>query len=379
MRYLKEYWEEQEEHTLAAYALKSKNATRLHAEPEPALYRTNYQRDWNRVLHSQSFRKLEFKTQVFPFGEGLDITRNRLTHSLEVLQIATSIANGLGANSDCVMAISLAHDLGHPPFGHTGEQALKEMTNDFNHNHHSLNIVMHLEKRYTDFNGLNLTMDVLEGLEKHITDYDRPVTRPFIIKGTKNPSLEGQIVDYSDTIAYRCHDLEDSLLSGIIDFSAFLKSPPGILKVIREIPVTREKTFYLCQLTRALINQYVQDIIDTTSKNIQHHKITSCNAIRKCPCRLVEFSHKLKELDKELGNYLFDNYYTDFRIARMMNKGKDIIKNLFNIFCRNERLMPKNEVEKIGPRNTKEKVIANYIASMTDREALKQYSSIFNH
>ncbi len=380
MHYKKEYWEEAEEKILAPYALKSRNSRRLHREPNPAVNRTSYQRDWNRVLHSQSFRKLEFKTQVFSFGEGLDITRNRLTHSLEVLQIAVSIAHGLGVNSDCVMAISLAHDIGHPPFGHTGEDALKELTTDFNHNQHSLDIVMNLEKRYPDYDGLNLTTDVLEGLEKHSSDYDRPPLKGLIFPDTKFPSLEGQIVDYADTIAYRCHDLEDSLLSGIIDFIDFISAPPVIIKDIMPQKLQGDRNLYLSQLTRALINLYVGDIIENTNCNLKKHDIKSVEDVRKCDIKLVGFSHSLKTSNDSLGNYLFANFYKDYRIIRMMNKGKEIIKRLFTSFYGNQYLLPGDVRARItGGSYSKEKIIADYIASMTDREALRVYNSIFTN
>lgn len=379
MDYTKEYWEEVEEKCLAPYGLKSRHARRLHKEQNGNVYRTSYQRDWNRVLHSHSFRKLEYKTQVFSFGEGLDITRNRLTHSLEVFQISASIANGLGVNSDCAMAISLAHDIGHPPFGHTGEDALKELIHDFNHNQHSLNIVMNLEKRYPDFNGLNLTTDVLEGLEKHSTDYDKPQLRSMIFPGTKFPSLEAQIVDYADTIAYRCHDLEDSLLSDIIEFHRFISKPPSIIEDIQPKSTRHDKNIYLSQLTRALINKYVKDLISNTNKNIKEYNISSVDDVRKCTIKLVDFSKELKFLDTDLGNYLFDNFYKDYRIVRMMNKGKDIIKKLFNAFSSNKYLLPRHESEKIDiDQDQKDTIIANYIASMTDREALREYNSIFS-
>ncbi len=379
MHYKKEYWEEAEERTLAPYGLKSRNARRLHQEANPAVSRTSYQRDWNRVLHSQSFRKLEFKTQVFSFGEGLDITRNRLTHSLEVLQIAVSIAHSLGVNADCTMAISLAHDIGHPPFGHTGEDALKELTRDFNHNQHSLDIVMNLEKRYPDYDGLNLTTDVLEGLEKHSTSYDKPPLKSIIFPDTKFPSLEGQIVDYADTIAYRCHDLEDSILSGIIEFNDFISNPPTIIRDIRPDNIKDDKNLFLSQLTRALINLYVKDIVENTNNNIEKYTISSVDEVRKCSIKLVDFSGGLKADDNSLGEYLFANFYKDYRIMRMMNKGKDIIKRLFQAFSSNLFLLPREEHRKIEESNySRDKVIADYIASMTDREALKEYNSIFN-
>lgn len=379
MIYSREYWEDIEERTLAPYSLKSKYAKRLNDEPAEALYRTQYQRDWNRVLHSHSFRKLEFKTQVFPFGEGLDITRNRLTHSLEVLQIAISIANGLGVNPDCVMAISLAHDIGHPPFGHTGEDTLKELIDAFNHNQHSLNIVMNLEKRYPYYNGLNLTIDVLEGLEKHSTDYDKAPQKNSFFPYASFPSLEGQIVDYADTIAYRCHDLEDCLLSNIIEFIDFIENPPLIMKEIPKIQNAGNKHIYLSQLTRALISLYIDDIISTTENNLKYYNIQSPEDIRKCEIKTVNFSNEMKNLDHNLGNYLFENYYRDYRIVRMMNKGKDIIFKLFNSFISNIELLPGTEQEKIAIEPKEKKIIiADYIASMTDREALKQYNSIFN-
>ena len=220
----REKLEEQERQVLAPFAVFSDTVGadgREHPEDAPS-DRTHFQRDWHRITHSRAFRKLEYKTQVFVFGEGGemgDVVRNRLTHTLEVSQIATSICRTLGLNEDLANAIALAHDLGHTPFGHSGEFKLRELAQSFNHNDHSLKIVRQLEHRYPDFDGLNLTLPTLAGIEKHDTPFDKTLTNHFF--PSQGPSIEAQVVSIADQIAYRSHDVEDSIVTGILALADF--------------------------------------------------------------------------------------------------------------------------------------------------------------
>src|SRR5687767_9762396 len=210
--------EDIEDRSLSPWSVRSRGARRLHSEPAPE-FRTHFQRDWNRVLHSRAFRKLEAKTQVLPYGVGSDFVRNRLTHTLEATQIGMGIARALGVNEDVVHAVVLAHDVGHPPFGHKGEDELHACCGHFNHNEHSLRIVTEVEKRYPDFPGLNLTEDVLEAIEKHETDFDRIGTYRF--RPDLGPTIEAQIGNFADTIAYRAHDIEDAIESRVVKEEEF--------------------------------------------------------------------------------------------------------------------------------------------------------------
>ena len=376
MPFTREYWEEQELSALAPYALKSRYAKREHEEPRKLRFRTHFQRDWHRILHSFYFRKLEYKTQVFPFGEGLDITRNRLTHTLEVFQIAASLACGLGANVDAVKAIALAHDLGHPPFGHTGERALKRLARRFNHNRHGLRIVRELEVRYPAYKGLNLTLDVLEGIAKHKSDYDVPVADAKIQPGPF-PSLEGQIVDYGDTVAYRCHDLEDALRSHILDFDTVLREPPEIMAEVARNTQVKDTDILLSTIIRNLIGRYVDDIIETSLRTISTRNIHSPDHVRHASAGTIAMSAHMQALDQELGAYLMDNFYCDFRIKRMMKKGEQVIERLFSLFSQDSQLLPPAVRQEIADMPAeKTRIVADYIASLSDREAMQEYHAI---
>ncbi|HOL50238.1 MAG TPA: deoxyguanosinetriphosphate triphosphohydrolase, partial [bacterium] len=282
-------WEEIEEKTLAPYAVKSnQHLGRKYPERQHPL-RTSFQRDRDRIIHSTAFRRLEYKTQVFIYHEG-DYYRNRLTHTIEVQQIARSIARNLGLNEDLTEAISLAHDIGHTPFGHKGEQALNEIMQkfgkSFEHNLHGLRVVDILEIRYPQFEGLNLTYEVREGIIKHKTSYDSPAISEFTEH--VSPSLEAQVVNLADEVAYTSHDLDDGLKSGILEEKEL--APLGIWQnVIKRINRNVDEQILRTSIVRTLINLLVEDLIETSEQLIKQNSIRSVEDARKLP-QLVGFS-----------------------------------------------------------------------------------------
>lgn len=370
---------EKGEELLAPYAQKSKSSKgRAYKEAEHG-YRSCYQRDRDRIIYSTAFRRLEYKTQVFVNHEG-DYYRTRLTHTLEVAQIAKSIARALRLNEDLVEAIALAHDLGHTPFGHSGEDALHELMKDyggFDHNAHGLRVVDLLEERYPDFPGLNLSYEVREGIIKHSTtfDYPRPCA-PFDEVGS--PLLEIQVVDIADEIAYDNHDLDDGITSGLIreeDLKnirlwseknrMIRKSYPHINDEIRKY-----------QIIRALINHQVTDVINHTEANIKKFKVHSVQQVAKLPERMVAFSRPLESLRKPMRDFMMQNLYQHYRVVRMSNKAYRFITSLFKVYLDKTEQLPPNTQKRLN-KEDKHRVICDYIAGMTDRYALDEYKKFF--
>ncbi len=333
---------EQNEHqTLAAYALRSRDSRgRAYPDPEHP-YRTCFQRDRDRVLHTTAFRRLEYKTQVFITTES-DYYRTRLTHTLEVAQIGRTAARALGANEDLVEAICLAHDLGHPPFGHAGESALAELMADhggFNHNRHSLRIVTHLERRFPEFPGLNLTWEVREGMVKHETEYD--VADASDYEPEKRASLEAQICNAADELAYSAHDLDDGLRSGLITPSqlAGLEIWDDLVRDL-EIPVHPLEELARHRLIRRLINLLVTDLLDTTSQAINASRASSPDEIQRLDHNLVAVSSGLAECNRQLRTFLFHNLYQHYRVVRMQVKAERIVADLFGAYASNPEVLP---------------------------------------
>ena len=365
--------------TLAPYAMKSINSKgRVYPEDEHP-YRSNYQRDRDRIIHSAAFRRLEYKTQVFVNHEG-DYYRTRLTHTLEVAQIARTIASALCLNVDLTEAIALAHDLGHTPFGHSGEEALNELMSKnggFNHNLHGLRVVDYLEERYPDFPGLNLTWEVREGIIRHSTAFD---VAEKLKEFSRYPSasLETQVVDIADEIAYDNHDLDDGLTSGLIK-----ESDLASLEIWRDINknishryqyISPKKRKYL--IIRSLINLQVTDLISETEHNILKLKLKTCEDARKISKKVVTFSGNMLKLRKPLRSFLMDRLYHHYRVVRMSIKAKRFIQELFKVYVSNPRQLPLDVQEKIGKDGIK-RVVADYIAAMTDRYALDEYKKLF--
>jgi dGTPase len=379
MIFTRQQLEELEDQFLAPYGIRSKNSKgRSHPEDEPD-YRTVFQRDRDRILHTSAFRRLEYKTQVFINYEG-DYYRTRLTHTLEVAQIGRSVARALGANEDLVETICLAHDLGHPPFGHSGERELARLMIDhggFNHNRHSFRIVTKIENRYPEFNGLNLTWEVLEGIIKHETEYDVSEAEDF------NPQLRGhleaQIANAADELAFTAHDLDDGLRSGLITTEQL--SGISLWEVLNE-SIGRRRSDPMDNLTRhrlirRLIGIEVNDLIQSVDRMIRRSGVRSVEELQELPYNVVGFSEDMHRRNRELKDFLFSNLYNHFRVVRMAVKAERIIQSLFEAFSKDPAILPfeyQASIEEIGL----EKTVCYYIAGMTDRFAIDEYQKIFD-
>ncbi len=370
---------EKREELLASYAQKSRlTKGRCHKEDEHG-YRSCYQRDRDRIIYSTAFRRLEYKTQVFVNHEG-DYYRTRLTHTLEVAQIAKSIARMLRLNEDLVEAISLAHDLGHTPFGHSGEDALHEIMRDydgFDHNSQGLRVVDLLEERYPDFPGLNLTYEVREGVIKHSTPFDRPrPVIPFESKGS--PILETQVVDIADEIAYDNHDLDDGITSGLLkedDLKAVRLWCEKEREIKKRYPhIKGEVKKY--QIVRALINAQVTDCINQSEANIKRFRLQKPQDVVKIPERIVTISKGMQPLRMSMREFLMKNLYQHYRVVRMSNKAYRFITSLFMIYLDKPEQLPPTTQNRLKEEE-KHRVICDYIAGMTDRYALDEYKKFF--
>ncbi len=365
--------------TLAPYASHSAHSMGREYPQEEHPYRTRFQRDRDRIVHSKAFRRLEYKTQVFVNHEG-DHYRTRLTHSLEVAQISRSIARMLRLNEDLSEAICLAHDLGHPPFGHSGQDVMNELMKDkggFEHNRQSLRIVTVLEDRYPTFPGLNLSFEVLEGISKHFTDYDLPDGRGFHREG--QPSLEAQIANLSDEIAYNNHDLDDGLRSGMITVDQLrdIELWQDLFeKVQRELPTARLKT-KVHETIRRLINHLVTDLVETTMQSIESNKVQSIEDVRRASRQLVGYSEPLRVKNAELKKFLFKNLYRHYRVERMADKAERILRDLFRAYTHNPKILPPWVFERAGSDDPM-RAICDYVAGMTDRFALDEHQKLFD-
>jgi dGTPase len=348
-------------------------------------YRTPFQRDRDRIIHSASFRRLKHKTQVFVNTEG-DHYRTRITHSIEVAQIARTIAKYLNLNDDLTETLSLAHDLGHTPFGHAGEHVLNECMNDyggFDHNLQTIRIVMFLENKYLKFKGLNLTIETLDGLLKHngvIEDY--PYIQKIIgLKNFKNkinfkrsPSLESQISAISDDIAYNNHDIQDGLRAKLFKLNDLIQIDffKEIYKLYRKKIKSINNDILIYQIIRDSINLMVKDLIKNTMKNLKIKKVKSVHDIYSCKDRLVCFSNKFMKIEEEIKYFLGTRMYDNKNVLIKSNKGKKIIKKLFDRINNN----PKKYLNKDQLKLDKHRAIADFISGMTDRYAISLYNKI---
>ncbi len=374
------------ENHLKPYAVKSINSRgRIYKELENSI-RSPYQRDRDRIIHSSSFRRLKHKTQVFVNTVG-DHYRTRLTHSMEVSQIARTLARSLGLNEDLSETLSLSHDLGHTPFGHAGEDALRECMDQhggFDHNIQTLRIVTLIENKYYKFHGLNLTIETLDGLIKHngpvknLAKFRKIFTKDELknkIVFNIYPSLEAQVSAISDDIAYNNHDLEDGLRAGLFSIKK-ISSIPLISKLIRRHSRNLKnfrREIIISQIVRDLINLMVLDVINTTNKNLKLCNPQTVNDIYKQDCLMVDFSDKMKKIDKQIKEFLKLNMYNHKKVITSANKGKKIINNLFKYLMKN----PKKYISKNMFQNeNKERVIADFVAGMTDRYAINLHKNI---
>lgn len=370
--------EEREREWLAPYAMKSaESAGRLHEEKEHP-YRSVYQRDKDRIVYSTAFRRLEYKTQVFVNYEG-DYYRTRLTHTLEVAQIARTLARALRLNEDLVEAIALAHDLGHTPFGHSGEETLAELMKDhggFDHNSHGLRVVDTLEKRYPDFPGLNLTNEVRRGIIRHSTPFDLKRMDETDIAGPH--LLEIQVVNISDEIAYDNHDLDDGLKSGLLseeDLEGIPIWEEAVSRVEKRSGAADPETKRF-QTIRRLIDLQVSDVIENTLKQIERFKIENITDLPDQSKKTVSLSKEIDEKRLRLRKTLMNKLYRHYRVIRMANKASRFVKSLFTVYCDNPEQLPPDNREKAG-KGDKYRAVCDYIAGMTDRYALDQYKKFF--
>lgn len=378
MKYDRLHLENLEEEALAPYAVHAaRSKGRKYPEYEPE-FRTCFQRDRDRVLHTTSFRRLEYKTQVFINYEG-DYYRTRLTHTLEVTQIGRTIARALGANEDLVETICMAHDLGHPPFGHSGESVLNKLMaahGGFNHNHQSYRIVTELEHRYPRFPGLNLSWEVLEGIVKHETEYDKTDALDFDphLRG----HLEAQITNVADELAYTAHDLDDGLRSGMI--SAEMLADIQLWKM-----VTGNLEVSLCQLDeltrheiiRELIGLEVNSTIQHSSDRLEKSGVNTLIELQSLPSNIVGFDDNLRAHNRELKDFLYHNMYRNYRVVRMQHKAERVLSELFNAYTDEPTMLPQQFQEQIEHKG-KEQTVCDYLAGMTDRFAVDEYQKLFD-
>lgn len=370
--------EKREEQILAPYAIHSKDSKgRQHAEDEHD-YRTCFQRDRDRILHTTSFRRLEYKTQVFINHEG-DYYRTRLTHSLEVAQIGRTIARVLGANEDLTEAICLAHDLGHPPFGHSGEAKLSEIMRDyggFDHNRQTLRIVTRLESRFPDFIGLNLSWEVLEGIVKHETEYDVADAEQF------NPNLRGhleaQITNSADELAYTAHDLDDGLRSGLINMDMLTGIELWEI-ILSDLKLNHRSIDDLNRhrIIRRLIGLLISDVVSATDHKITENNLSSAEQLQSLPYNVTGLSEDMQRRSRQLKDFLYQNLYRHYRVMRMQMKSEHIIARLFEAYHSEPRMLPSHVQTGIDIEGL-ERTICDYLAGMTDRFALDEYNRLFD-
>jgi dGTPase len=378
MLYTRAQLEDKEYLTLAPYGMKSRETRgRVHPDAEHE-YRTAYQRDRDRILHTTAFRRLEYKTQVFVITEG-DYYRTRLTHTVEVAQIGRTLARTLGANEDLTEAICLVHDIGHTPFGHAGEYTMQNLMREFggfNHQQQSLRVVDELEERFPEHRGLNLTYEVREGIAKHETAYDETGFGDFDF--SEAPTLESQLASAADEIAYNTADLDDGLRAGLLDpfelnelefwrdWRAQLQSDnPRLTDLARH------------KFIRWLVNEFVTDLVHHTDAQLRAHKIESVAQLRAFNGSIAGFSETFAQRVKPLQEFLFTRFYRHYRVMRMASKAEQVIEKLFHAYLADPRLLPPKTQARLQ-EEVPARVVCDYIAGMTDRYALDEYARLFD-
>jgi len=370
--------EKQEEHCIAPYGIRSKDSKGREYPDTTPVYRTAFQRDRDRILHTTAFRRLEYKTQVFINSEG-DYYRTRLTHTLEVAQIGRTIARALGANEDLEEAICLAHDLGHSPFGHSGERILNKLMKDqggFDHNKQSLRIVTKLENRFLDFPGLNLTWETREGIVKHETEYD--VSDADDYDPHLRGHLEAQIANAADELAYSAHDLDDGLTSGLLSPSMLsdLTLWKNLIKNVGwkggDLGELERK-----RIIRHMIGMEIEDVIESTNQKLKKSKVSSPEELQKLPHNVISFSPEVEKNNRELKDFLFKYLYQNHRVIRMQVKAERILSDLFTAYQKDPLMLPDHIQTGIDKKGL-ERSICDYIAGMTDRFAIDEHQKIFD-
>ncbi len=373
------------ETALAPYACAPEKSRGRRVFEEPPSGRTEFQRDRDRVIHCNAFRRLEYKTQVFVNHEG-DRYRTRLTHTLEVAQIARGICTMLQLNVDLAEAICLAHDLGHTPFGHTGQKVLNQLMADyggFEHNRQSLRIVDWLEDRYMAFRGLNLTFETREGIAKHRTTYDAPESSDvYGFTATRGPSLEAQVANLADEIAYNNHDIDDAVNAGIItlddlrEIPIFCAQHDKVMTAWPDAPPNKQ----LYETIRRLIGHMITDLVAHTGERIAESGVQSVDQVREQATDLVGFSPGTRREMAELKRFLYERVYRFWRVRRMGAKAERIITDLFCTFTENPALLPPQYQEMIGDGGPEQvaRTVADYVSGMTDRYAIDEYKKMFD-
>ncbi len=366
---------------------------RRHAEPESAT-RTPFQRDRDRIIHSAAFRRLKHKTQVFVYHEG-DYYRTRLTHSLEVAQIARSVSRALGLNEDLAEAVALAHDLGHTPFGHAGEEALSEVMAEFggfDHNEQAFRILTSLERRYAEFDGLNLTWETLEGVVKHNgplvgASASKPVPAtiadyPQDLELDGWPSLEAQVAALADDIAYNNHDIDDGLRAGLFTVADLAEVPlvgPVFRQVADRYPGLEEPRL-IHESIRRLIDAMVNDLIGETRRRLETLRPKDADELRRCGRPVAAFSEDMRENDRALKRFLFERMYRHSTVNRMTAKARRVVRDLFTFYVGQPDCLPDEWRQAAAGLSRAEgaRLIADYIAGMTDRYALEEHQRLFD-
>jgi dGTPase len=371
--------ERREQAMLALYAFKSAHSSGRAYPEEEHPFRLAFQRDRDRIVHSTAFRRLEYKTQVFVNHEG-DHFRTRLTHTLEVAQIARTIARSLCLNEDLTEAIALAHDLGHPPFGHAGERAMNEMMQPyggFEHNQQSLRIVEVLEERYPEFPGLNLTWETRNGLKKHQPRFSPPDANG--LAAAVGPSLEAQVTDFADEIAYNNHDIDDGLTSQMIELESLRQVPlweEHFRGVQHRFPHASRRILWR-QSVRSIINSLVVDLCEETLRRLAAASINNVADVLSATQPLVGFDQAMERKNAELKQFLLEHLYRHYRVIRMAEKARRIIHDLFTVYADSPRQLPPSFSTRITTEGMP-RVVCDYIAGMTDRFALEEHRKLFD-
>ena len=376
---------------MESYAILPAHSKGREYPEEPSNYRSVFQRDRDRILHCGSFRKLQFKTQVFLENKG-DYYRTRLTHTLEVAQIARTVSKVLGVNSELAEAIALAHDLGHPPFGHTGEEELNKLLIDdggFDHNIQTLKIVTKLEQMYASHPGLNLTIETLDGIIKHNGPLNR--INKYIIEEIKDlkkfnfkgsPSIEAQIAAISDDIAYNSHDLGDGLRAGFFSLSD-IKSLPIVREAFQEVEIKYKSINYKTkcyEIIRYFLNSLVTNVIDESSKRLNSIKGSNLGTLKNEKLKLIDFNKNTKQDLEIIRKYLFENMYRSKEVIFEREKCSEVIVDLFNLYNNDLNLLPSDWQKKIkySKSESPKRIIGDYISGMTDRFAINQHKVLVN-
>lgn len=371
--------EQRERQILAPYAQFSANTRGREFKEAPPEWRTEYQRDRDRVIHSRAFRRLEYKTQVFLNGTG-DHLRTRLTHTMEVAAISRNVARALRLNEDLTETIALAHDLGHSPFGHKGEAVLDQLMKKhggFEHNRQSLRVVEMLEQKYPGFPGLNLTWEAREGLVKHATGYDHPAQHAAF--NARSPALEAQVANLADEITYYSHDLDDGLDAGLLDEKKLRRevrlwrtADRSIKKEYGELPDECRRYFII----RCIIDSQVRDVVETTEERLLASGVKSADDVRRQPAALVQYSPKRLHLNLELRDYLYETLYYSPILREPNQRAVRMINELFRFYLRHP-----DEIGSQSRRRIKQcglhRAVCDYVAGMTDRYVVLEYRRVF--